>query len=42
MYQAVEEFAYVTYNHVRHTAITATAHHIRRGRQHKERREQDF
>ena len=39
LYQAVEEFAYVTYNHVRRTAITATARHTRHGRRHKERRE---
>jgi len=39
LYQTVEGFAYVTYNHVPRTAIMATARHTRHERQHKERRE---
>lgn len=34
LYQAVEEFAYITYNHVRPTAIMDIKHHIRQGLRH--------
>ena len=38
LYRTVEEFSYITYNHVRRTAIMATAHSTKPGQQHKERR----